>query len=242
MPLLLAGRSRLCAQCYVRCSLISCPPPMCAAAGWWLHFGTLRCRAAQPLLLLQRCPYGHHSQGGDGSFLGEEHQIQPSFVPSHLHLQVRLRVGAPTWVWGPHTPTSQGRMLTAPPSIGAFSADALPSSVPFAIPRLPLHIPHSLPFLSARIPGITECRTPTRGCRAVQEHRAVPRPTAPCPPPCPHFADRLLPLQVVAAHGHVHHAPRHRRCSQLRCVHLRLLWASELWLLAELYLPVPLQL
>lgn len=62
------------------------------------------------------------------------------------------------------------------------------------------------------------------------------------PPPCPHFADRLLPLQVVAAHGHVHHAPRHRRCSQLRCVHLRLLWASELWLLAELYLPVPLQL
>lgn len=175
----------MCCQCYVRCSLISCPPHMCAAAEWWLHFGTLRCRAAQPLLLLQRCPYGHHSQGGDGSFLGEEHQIQPSFVPSHLHLQVRLRVGAPTWVWGPHTPTSQGRMLTAPPSIGAFSADALPSSVPFAIPRLPLHIPHSLPFLSARIPGITECRTPTRGCRAVQEHRAVPRPTAPCPPRAP---------------------------------------------------------
>lgn len=140
----------------------------------------------------------------------------------------------------PHFPRQDAD--SPPPSIGAFSADALPSSVPFAIPRLPLHIPHSLPFLSARIPGITECRTPTRGCRTVQEHRAVPRPTAPCPPPCPHFADRLLPLQVVAAHGHVHHAPRHRRCSQLRCVHLRLLWASELWLLAELYLPVPLQL
>lgn len=110
----------VCCQCYVRCSLISCPPHMCAAAEWWLHFGTLRCRAAQPLLLLQRCPYGHHSQGGDGSFLGEEHQIQPSFVPSHLHLQVRLRVGAPTWVWGPHTPTSQGRMLTAPPLHWSF--------------------------------------------------------------------------------------------------------------------------
>lgn len=82
----------------------------------------------------------------------------------------------------PHFPRQDA---DSPPSIGAFSADALPSSVPFAIPRLPLHIPHSLPFLSARIPGITECRTPTRGCRAVQEHRAVPRPTAPCPPRAP---------------------------------------------------------
>eukprot|EP00076_Gallus_gallus_P033879 XP_024999417.1 succinate dehydrogenase cytochrome b560 subunit, mitochondrial isoform X1 [Gallus gallus] len=46
---------------------------------------------AQPRpLRAPRCPYGHHSQGGDGSFLGEEHQIQPSFVPSHLHLQAFL--------------------------------------------------------------------------------------------------------------------------------------------------------